>query len=120
MSAGDFQTDSAVIWLVVRRSTLDEKGVIKIMKIVALFATVALSVPLVVGSALADEKDKKGKGESMEKLCQGIPCGHLPPPGECRIWLPGKPAGQQSPPGKCDEIEAKAPQGAWIIYGKRK
>jgi len=31
----------------------------------------------------------------------GIPPGHLPPPGECRVWYPGVPPGQQPPPFKC-------------------
>jgi hypothetical protein len=30
-----------------------------------------------------------------------IPRGHLPPPGECRVWFPDRPAGQQPPPGRC-------------------
>jgi hypothetical protein len=30
-----------------------------------------------------------------------IPPGHLPPPGECRVWLPGRPPGHQPPPGRC-------------------
>lgn len=30
-----------------------------------------------------------------------VPAGHLPPPGECRPWIPGVPAGQQPPPHRC-------------------
>jgi len=30
-----------------------------------------------------------------------IPRGHLPPPGECRVWIPGLPPGQQPPPHRC-------------------
>lgn len=33
-----------------------------------------------------------------------IPNGHLPPPGECRVWHPDRPAGQQPPPTKCDQV----------------
>ena len=31
----------------------------------------------------------------------GIPPGHLPPPGHCRIWVPGRPPGHQPPPDSC-------------------
>ncbi len=31
----------------------------------------------------------------------GIPPGHMPPPGECRVWQPGVPPGQQPPPYRC-------------------
>ncbi|MBX3502521.1 MAG: hypothetical protein KF889_24005 [Alphaproteobacteria bacterium] len=30
-----------------------------------------------------------------------IPPGHLPPPGECRVWYPDRPAGHQPPPQRC-------------------
>jgi hypothetical protein len=46
----------------------------------------------------------------------GIPEGHLPPPGECRIWHPGKPAGHQPPPGRCENLRHQVPPGAWLIH----
>jgi hypothetical protein len=46
----------------------------------------------------------------------GIPPGHLPPPGECRLWVPGKPPGHQQPPRSCAHIERIAPAGSWILY----
>ncbi len=45
----------------------------------------------------------------------GIPPGHLPPPGECRIWMPGRPPGQQAPPGPCDALRRRVPPGSWLI-----
>jgi hypothetical protein len=45
-----------------------------------------------------------------------IPPGHLPPPGRCRVWIPGRPPGHQPPPRSCDGIAATAPAGAWIVY----
>lgn len=45
----------------------------------------------------------------------GIPEGHLPPPGACRVWYPGKPAGHQPPPGPCGRVHAHVPAGAWVI-----
>ena len=46
----------------------------------------------------------------------GIPPGHLPPPGECRVWIPGQPPGQQRPPGDCLTLQRRVPPGAWLIY----
>ncbi|WP_434111050.1 hypothetical protein [Methylocaldum sp. GT1TLB] len=48
-----------------------------------------------------------------------IPPGHYPPPGECRIWYPGRPAGHQPPPGQCHRLRAKVPPGAWLIRHPR-
>lgn len=41
-----------------------------------------------------------------------VPPGHMPPPGSCRVWYPGRPPGQQPPPGGCDIAE---PEGAVLI-----
>ena len=46
----------------------------------------------------------------------GIPPGHLPPPGECRIWVPGTPPGHQREAGACSTLERQVPQGAWLIH----
>jgi hypothetical protein len=44
-----------------------------------------------------------------------IPPGHLPPPGECRIWYPDRPPGHQPPPGDCASLSRRVPLGAWLI-----
>jgi hypothetical protein len=44
-----------------------------------------------------------------------VPPGHLPPPGQCRIWLPGRPPGHQPPPGPCAALRQQVPPGAWLI-----
>lgn len=46
----------------------------------------------------------------------GIPPGHLPAPGECRIWLPGTPPGHQRESGACSTLERQVPRGAWLIH----
>lgn len=46
-----------------------------------------------------------------------VPAGHLPPPGECRIWYPDRPAGHQPPPGSCQKLEWQVPPGAMLIRG---
>lgn len=47
-----------------------------------------------------------------------IPAGHLPEPGECRIWIPGMPPGRQRHHASrdCDGITREAPAGSWIVY----
>ena len=45
----------------------------------------------------------------------GIPPGHLPAPGMCRVWLPGTPPGHQPRPRSCERIERTAPAGSWIV-----
>lgn len=44
-----------------------------------------------------------------------IPPGHLPRPGECRIWYPGVPPGQQPPPGDCEDLSYRVPPGAVLV-----
>jgi hypothetical protein len=49
----------------------------------------------------------------------GIPPGHMPPPGECRVWYDGRPPGQQPPPTSCRDAERMASRGRYarVIYG---
>jgi hypothetical protein len=44
-----------------------------------------------------------------------IPQGHLPPPGECRIWFLERPAGHQPPPERCEHLRGSVPPGAVLV-----
>ncbi len=58
---------------------------------------------------------QEGRGYSRG---YAIPNGHLPPPGECRVWRPGVPAGQQRPPTDCATARYEARRyGGRVIYG---
>jgi hypothetical protein len=43
--------------------------------------------------------------------------GHMPRPGECRIWYPDVPPAKQSPPGRCIDLERQVPSGAILVRG---
>ena len=47
-----------------------------------------------------------------------VPPGHLPDPGECRLWYPGTPPGRQPRPRSrpCEGLAEIAPAGSWIVY----
>ena len=61
------------------------------------------------------EVDKRPEHGHYESTLQQIPPGHMPPPGACRIWYPGKPPGQPPPPGNCQELKRQVPPGALLI-----
>ena len=56
--------------------------------------------------------------EASTAATLGIPPGHLPNPGECRVWIPGAPPGHQPKPQSraCPGIATVAPAGSWIVY----
>lgn len=53
------------------------------------------------------------QGEDRSPL--GIPPEQLPPPGLCRLWLPGRPVSAQTGPGPCEKIEPGALGGSWVL-----
>ena len=75
-----------------------------------------------LGPALlaAQERDRvrdtdRDRGRGRDRA---IPAGHLPPPGECRVWYDNRPAGQQPPPTSCGNARADAARnGGRVIYG---
>lgn len=60
---------------------------------------------------------ERGRGPSTAATL-GIAPGHLPKPGQCRVWIPGTPPGQQPRPKSrdCEGIARVAPAGSWILY----
>lgn len=57
-----------------------------------------------------------GPGRAIGSGVQ-VPPGHLPPPGECRIWFPDRPPGHQPPPGDCASLRWRVPPGAVLVRG---
>jgi len=62
--------------------------------------------------------EARSEGGPSTAATLGIPPGHLPKRGQCRVWIPGVPPGQQPRPKSrsCDGIAAVAPAGSWILY----
>jgi hypothetical protein len=50
---------------------------------------------------------------------KGVPPGHYPRPGECRLWYPGRPPGQQPRAVPCESLHGRVPSGAFILFGGR-
>lgn len=48
-----------------------------------------------------------------------IPPGHYPPPGHCRLWIPGRPPGHQPPPVRCGSLARRVPGGAFVLYNAK-
>jgi hypothetical protein len=72
-----------------------------------------------VNPAMADFKGKIPVGAHKGPAGLHIPPGHLPPPGLCRIWFPGRPPGHQPRPGNCRTLSLQVPRGALLISRER-
>ena len=87
-----------------------------------LAAWVAVLAALVSSCAATVSAGEPGRPTYAEREADddssplGIPRGHLPAPGECRVWYPGRPPGQQPPPSRCGEAMANARPGTWVLY----
>jgi hypothetical protein len=55
----------------------------------------------------------QGKGKGSD----GVPPGHRPVPGMCRIWIDGVPPGKQPAPTDCATAVARRPANARVIFG---
>ena len=85
-----------------------------ISRLVLTLAAMALATP----AAAQDRDHRSDRGSDRHRDSQGIPPGHLPPPGECRVWHDSRPPGQQPAPTSCAAArEQAARNGGRVIYG---
>ena len=70
---------------------------------------------IVIGLTATAGLDAQGRG----RKAQGIPPGHLPPAGQCRVWYDNLPPGRQPAPTTCDRAEQLAARDRYarVIYG---
>ena len=75
------------------------------------------ALTLIVLGLTASPAMAQGRGRNA----QGIPPGHLPPEGLCRVWYEGVPPGRQPAPTNCSQAErvASRDRDARVIYGSR-
>ena len=59
----------------------------------------------------------RGAGARAPRGLSGVPPGHHPPPGECRIWYSGRPPGRQPRAVPCRSLYGRVPPGAFILFG---
>ena len=85
------------------------------------FVAAAACKPVPASEPAPDPRPSHGRSPSTAATL-GIPPGHLPPPGMCRVWLPGEPPGHQPKSRSCSNIERTAPAGSYIVErpGKEK
>ena len=87
---------------------------VKYAAFVLLLSFMAGSCAPVIVSRMPVPKKREEKGE-LSLYALDIPNGHMPPPGSCRIWYPGRPAGQQPPPFKCGVGRLRIPLGSFLV-----
>ncbi len=74
-----------------------------------MLTVIALGVTATLGTAVVSQAQRRGP--------QGVPPGHRPPAGLCRVWYDGLPPGRQPPPTSCRDAERRAGRNARVIYG---
>lgn len=58
-------------------------------------------------------------GTAPGRTSADIPPDYVPPPGMCRVWVPGEPADEEAsrfPVGRCSTLRQSLPEDAWLIY----
>jgi Ni/Co efflux regulator RcnB len=65
--------------------------------------------------------DYRGGGRRDDRGGRGIPPGHIPPAGQCRVWFDGRPPGHQPRATSCRQARADAQRhGGRVIVGGRR
>ncbi len=83
----------------------------------AFIAAVASLLLLATAACAVVVPVSKPKGPASASVANlGVPPGHLPRPGLCRLWFPGRPPGRQPRAASCSSVMANAPAGAWVLY----
>lgn len=74
----------------------------------------ARRLPTPVGGVLGEAQQQEAR---QTRTSDGVPRGHLPPAGMCRIWIDGVPPGRQPAPTDCQTAVSTRPANARVIWG---
>jgi hypothetical protein len=67
-------------------------------------------------AAVAPTPSRVASSGGADRARLGVPPGHLPRAGLCRVWIPGVPPGRQALARTCDNVLATAPAGSWVLH----
>ena len=87
------------------------------LALVSLFSVAACSATYQTSSTGAGPAEVETVSGPSTAATLGVPPGHLPPAGQCRIWIDGTPPGRQARPRSCDGIVRDAPAGSMGLEG---
>ncbi len=76
---------------------------------------VGIGVLAALAMLLADGAPLEAQGRSRHKAFR-VPPGHMPAPGECRVWYQGVPPGRQPPAVPCRALQGRHFPGAVIVH----
>ena len=76
--------------------------------------SVVLTVAVMAGAATTADAQGRGRGRGND----GVPPGHQPPAGMCRIWINGVPPGRQPAPTDCQTAVRNQPANSQILWGE--
>jgi hypothetical protein len=74
------------------------------------------STPPAPDPEVIEGEDRRARRDRDRIGPLAIPEIHLPEPGQCRVWYPGRPVGEQPAQQGCNEAEASAPPATWVLY----
>lgn len=81
-----------------------------------LLVTATLACSSATNTTAAAPAPKASSKKASTAATLGVPPGHLPPPGQCRVWQPGTPPGHQRKPESCRKAGEHATAGSWVLF----
>jgi hypothetical protein len=94
-------------------------GIVLVASLAVLSAcgrSIASAIPGGSPSAATAEGGARRDARTAPRGLRGVPPGHYPRAGQCRVWYEGRPPGQQPRPTACSNLIGRVPDGAFILH----